>query len=137
MLKVGPEKLPVKLYSAVQDRGVHFHILEAKTKKPVKQIMIDPGTGKQITKERVQRGVEVEPGTFVVLNEADQKNLEPEPSRDIQVSSFIPPEQINDQWYERPYYLGPDGDDTSGYFALAQALGDNQREGNGKDLPPG
>ncbi len=129
VLNVGPEKLPVKLYSAVQDRSVHFHILEAKTKKPVQQIMIDPETGKQITKEGIQRGVEVEPGTFVILNEGDQKSLEPESSRDIQVSSFIQPEKINDQWYERPYYLGPDGDDASGYFALAQALGDNKREG--------
>lgn len=129
VLKVGPESLPVKLYSAVQDRAVHFHILEAKTKKPVKQIMVDPDTGKQVSRDEIQRGVEIEPGTFVVLSEEDQKNLEPEPSRDIQVLQFIPPEQINDQWYERPYYLGPDGDDASSYFALAEALGDNQREG--------
>ena len=129
VLKVGPEKLPVKLYSAVQDRSVHFHILETKTKKPVKQIMIDPDTGKQIAKAGIQRGVELEPGTFVVLTEKDQKSLEPESSRDIEVSSFVPVEQINDQWYERPYYLGPDGDDASAYFALAQALGDNKREG--------
>ncbi len=129
VLNIGPEKLPVKLYSAVQDRAVHFHILEAQTRKPVKQIMVDPDTGKQVSKEEIQRGVEIEPGTFVVLSEEDQNKLEPEPGRDIQVSKFIPPEQINDQWYERPYYLGPDGDDTSDYFALGQALDQNQREG--------
>ena len=28
---------------------------------------------------------------------------------------------LGDQWYERPYYLGPD-EDEDGYFALAQAI---------------
>ena len=27
-LKLGTESLPVKLYSAVEDRTVHFHVLE-------------------------------------------------------------------------------------------------------------
>ena len=129
VLHIGPEKLAVKLYSAVQDRSVHFHILESKTGQPVKQIMIDPDSGKEIAKGEIQRGVEIEPGTFVVLNPEEQKQLEPEPSRDIQVLSFIAPKKINDQWYERPYYLGPDEDDSGAYFALAQALADNQREG--------
>ena len=129
VLKIGPEKLPVKLYSAIQDQSVHFHILEGKTSQPVKQIMIDPDTGKPVAKEEIQRGVELDPGTFVVINDEEQKKLEPEPSRDIQVLSFIPPEIISDQWYKRPCYLGPDEDDSSAYFALAQALGDNQREG--------
>jgi DNA end-binding protein Ku len=129
VLKIGPEQLPVKLYSAVQDRSVHFHILEAKTKQPVKQIMVDPDSGEQVPKEEIQRGVEIDPGTFVILNEEDQKAFEPEPGRDIQVSSFIPNDKINDQWYERPYYLGPDGEDATAYFELAQALGENEREG--------
>jgi DNA end-binding protein Ku len=54
--------------------------------------------------------------------------LEPKPSREIEIAEFVPPEAISQQWYERPYYLGPDGD-VQGYFALADALKNRNREG--------
>jgi DNA end-binding protein Ku len=47
--------------------------------------------------------------------------LEPEASRDIDVVQFVPPEAIDHRWYDRPYYLGPDGD-LPRYTALAAAL---------------
>lgn len=129
VLNIGPQKLPVKLYSAVQDRSVHFHILEAKTEQPVKQRMVDPDTGKEVAKEQIQRGVELEPGTFVILKDEDLAKLQPGPSRDISVTHFVPAERIDPQWFERPYYLGPDEDDESDYFALGKALADAEREG--------
>ena len=45
VLKLGTTRLPVKLYSAVQDRTVRFHVLDDRQKKRVKQHMIDPDTG--------------------------------------------------------------------------------------------
>lgn len=129
VLKIGSEKVPVKLYSAVEDRGVHFHILEAKTQKPVKQRMVDPDTEEEISNRQIQHGVELEPGTFVILKDEDLKKLEPEPSRDITVSRFVPAERIDPQWFERPYYLGPDADDSTFYFSLAKAMSNKSVEG--------
>ena len=128
VLKIGTNKVPVKLYSAVQDRSVHFHILDTSKKQPIKQRMVDPENDEEVPKEKIQRGLEVEPGTFVVIDEDELTKLEPEPSRDIEVRRFVPPARINHQWYERPYYLGPDGDESA-YFALAKALESKDREG--------
>ena len=47
-LKVGTTKIPVKLYSAVQDKTVRFHILDDKNKVRVKQHMIDPDSGEEV-----------------------------------------------------------------------------------------
>ena len=44
-LKFGSISLPVKLYSAVQDQSIHFHILESKTKTRIQQHMVNPETG--------------------------------------------------------------------------------------------
>ena len=41
---------------------------------------------------------------------------------------FVPIDGIPQQFYERPYFLGPDGDQAD-YFALAQALENQKREG--------
>jgi DNA end-binding protein Ku len=130
-LKLGSTQIPVQLYAALTDRTVRFHILEEETKTRVKQHMVDPTTGKEVAKDEIQKGFEVEPGTFVLLSEEELEELKPESSREIEVVHFIDPTHIDSQWYERPYYVGPDGDQKT-YFALAEALAKQQKEGVAK-----
>jgi DNA end-binding protein Ku len=126
-LKIGSAKVPVKLYSGVVDRTVHFHILD-EHKTRVKQHMISPDSGDEVATAEIQKGYEVEPGRFVILTEEDLEGLEPKESREIEIAEFVPPEAVSQQWYERPYYLAPDGDQKA-YFALAEALQKKEREG--------
>lgn len=127
-LKVGTTKIPVKLYSAVQDQTVRFHILDDKNKARVKQHMVDPDSGEEVAREEIQKGYEVEPGKFVILTDEDLEKLAPPPSRDIEIVEFVPQNKISQQWYDRPYYLGPDSDDKD-YFALVEALNNKESEG--------
>src|ERR1051325_353174 len=127
-LKIGTSKIPVKLYSAVVDRTVRFHVLDDKHLMRVKQHMVSADSGDEVAAEEIKKGYEIEPGKFVILTDEDLESLVPKPSREIEISEFVPPDSINQQWYERPYYLGPDGDQES-YFALAEALENREREG--------
>ena len=127
-LKLGTQKLPVKLYSAVEDKGVRFHILDQSKKHRVKQHMVSPESGDEVETQAIRKGYEIEPGRFVILEEEDLESLKPEASRDIEISGFVSTEAIPQQFYERPYFLGPDGD-QSDYFALAEALTNQEREG--------
>jgi DNA end-binding protein Ku len=126
-LKLDSTKLPVKLYSAVQDRTVRFNILDVKSKHRVKQHMVSAESGEEVPNEEIQKGFEVEPGTFVILDEKDLASIEPEASREIKVEQFIPPKEIPPEYYDRPYYLGPDGD-SANYFAFAAALKNQEKE---------
>jgi len=127
-LKLNSTRIPVKLYAGVVDRGVRFHILDQRKKERVKQHMVAPDSGKEVANEEIRKGFEVEPGRFVLLDEEELKSLEPKPSRDIEVAEFVPQTAIGFEWYDRPYYLGPDGDQEA-YFALAEALKKSEREG--------
>ena len=127
-LKLDSTNVPVKLYSAVQDQTVRFHILDEKSKTRVKQHMVNAETGKEVSREEIQKGFEVEPGTFVILDEKELEALEPEASREIEINQFVPPEKIPPEYYDRPYYLGPDGDQAA-YFAFAKALQSKEKEG--------
>ena len=60
--------------------------------------------------------------------EEELAELEPEPSRDIEVTRFLPVGTLDHQWYDRPYHLGPDGSDAD-YLALVKALEKEGREG--------
>jgi DNA end-binding protein Ku len=127
-LKIGSTRVPVKLYSAVQDHTVRFHILEEKSKTRVKQHMVEAESGKEVPNEEIQKGFEVEPGTFVIVDADELAKLEPKASREIEITQFLPPSQIPPEYFDRPYYLGPDGDQAA-YFAFAEALQKKDREG--------
>jgi DNA end-binding protein Ku len=127
-LEFGAVKLPVKLYAAAQDRDVHFRLLHAKDKAPVQQRMVDARSREPVASEEIRRGVELEKGLYVVLSEAELDSLAPEPSRAIEVTRFVPASAIDLAWYNRPYFLGPDGS-AGDYAALVAALGDGGLRG--------
>ena len=121
VVKFGGIDVPVKLYAAIQDRKVHFKLLHDTDEEPVRQQMVNPESGRAVEREDVRRGYEIEPGTLVMLEPEELEAAEPPASRDIDVEQFLPLDAIPHSYFERAYYLGPDGDDEA-YFALATAL---------------
>src|SRR6476659_5438310 len=99
-LRIGTIGVPVKLYSAVVDRTIRFHILDEK-KERVKQHMIEPESGEEVPSAEIVKGYEFEKGKFVVLTEEELKELEPEVSREVQLSGFMSAGDIGPQWYDR------------------------------------
>jgi DNA end-binding protein Ku len=112
---------PVKLYSAVEDRSVHFHLLHDKDFVRLKQRLANPDSGKTVSYEDTRRGFEVEPGVLVIFDDDDLVDLEPPASREVEIVSFIKGAELGHRWYDRPYWLGPDGR-AGTYFALADVL---------------
>jgi DNA end-binding protein Ku len=127
-IRLGGETVPVKLYAAVENRRVHFRMLHRKDKAPVKQIMLNPDTEQVVSYGDARRGWVTGDGDMVLLDPEELDELKPEPSRDIDIVAVLPTARIDHRWYDRPYYLGPDGDEED-YFALADALQAADREG--------
>ena len=75
-----------------------------------------------------RKGYAVGGDRYVVLDEEDLETIQPEPSRDIELTRFVEPATLGHAWYDRPYFLGPDGEPES-YAALVEALADEGREG--------
>lgn len=119
-LQVGDETIAVKFYSAVESHGVHFRLLHARDQQPVRQQMVDP-EGEEVPYGSVQKGVEVDEGTFVVLKPSELAAEEPPASREIHVDAFLSAALIPHPWFSRPYFLGPDGSEED-CEALARAL---------------
>jgi DNA end-binding protein Ku len=121
-LTVQKHEIAVKVYSAVEDRQVHFHLLHKRDKTRVQQRMVDPETGEPVPLEEARKAFEVEPGLYVALTRDEIERSAPKPRRDILVSQFVPIRAIDPHLFDRPYYLGPGADSATDYFALAQAL---------------
>lgn len=128
VVKIGTLAVPVKLYSAVQDRSVHFRLLHKTDKAPVKQQLVSADTGEAIEYAQVKKAYPLTRGRLVVLESEELEKLQPDDSRDIEITRFVDPHEIDHRWYERAYYLGPD-DSTKAYFAAAAALERKKKEG--------
>lgn len=121
-------RVPVKLYGAIEDRNVHFRLLHRQDLEPVHQYLINPETDAVVPREETHRAYVTESGDRVLLTPSELEGLEPEPSRDIEIVCFLPLQEIDHRWYDRPYYLGPD-EDSDAFFALADSLAEMQVEG--------
>ncbi|HLU83303.1 MAG TPA: Ku protein [Trueperaceae bacterium] len=128
VVEFGTVSVPVKLYSAVKDKTVSFRLLNREDGKPVRQVLVNSKSKKIVEYEDSERGFVTGKGELVSLDSDELESLEPDASRTIEVTSFLPPSSIEYRWYLRPYYLGPDGDDEA-YFTLVAALGRDEFEG--------
>jgi DNA end-binding protein Ku len=125
-ITLGSLNLPIKLYSAAVDQGIHFKLLDRRTKKPVKQHMINPDSGEVVEYADTKRAIELDRGALVLLDKEDLEQVEPPESREIEVRHVLKADAIAHPWYDRPYWVGPDGN-SKAYFALAAALAEDDR----------
>lgn len=128
-LAIGAETVPVKLYAAIEERKVHFRLLDAARQAPVQQQMIaEAADGEVVVERAVRKGIRLDEGLYAIVTPEELAALAPKESRTITVERFVPPGAVAGLWYDRPYWLGPDGD-AGAYFALVQALREAGRVG--------
>jgi DNA end-binding protein Ku len=121
-LNIQKHQIAVKLYSAVVDRQIHFHLLHRQDRARVQQQMVAAETDEPVVLKEARRAFEAEPGLYVEITRAEIEGSAPDPSREVRVRHCVPLHAIDPQLYDHPYYLGPSGSSSSAYFALAQAL---------------
>jgi len=125
---LGKHEVPIKMYSAVEDQAVHFHLLHDKDLTPVEQRIVRKDNGQEVPKAEQRKAYPLDGNQAVILEPDELEELEPSADREIRLLRFVPTEAFGDQWYDRPYFLGPDEDEGS-YFALAAALAGKDRVG--------
>lgn len=108
MIHFGEYTIPVKLYTAVRERRVQFHLLHESDEIRLHQQMVCAYEHIPVPREEQVRGFEVEDGKFVLINDEELQQFEPEESRMIEVHEFVNTGDIDPVYFEKAYYLGPD-----------------------------
>jgi len=125
---IGKHEVPIKMYSAVEDQALHFRLLHDKDLTPVEQRLVRKDNGQEVPKADQRKAFPVDDSRAVILEPEELDKLEPPADREIRLLRFVPEHAVGDQWYDRPYLLGPD-EDEDGYFALAAALAGKKQIG--------
>jgi DNA end-binding protein Ku len=131
-LSWGTVNIPVKLFSSVQDKSVHFNQLHQKDGARIRQKRINPRTGDEVPYERIVRGYEVAPDKWVVLTKEDAQAAEGTRAKVIDIEEFVADEEIDPVFYDKPYYIGPQEGGEAAYSVVAKALEKSGKVGIGR-----
>lgn len=119
----GKMDIPVKLHTAVREERVQFNLLHKSDHVRLKQQMICAHENVPVPTEEQIKGFQLDDGRYVLIEEEELKEMEPESSRTIEVHEFVDPGQIDPIFISRGYYLEPDGKSKE-YQLLARAMQD-------------
>jgi DNA end-binding protein Ku len=131
-LGFGLVSIPVEMHMAVRDPGPHFHFLRRSDKSRIRYQNVSESSGKAVSKDELVKGYEYEKGRYVVLTQQDFESAAVERNSRIDVLDFVSGEEIDDRYFDKPYYLLPGKGGEQAYAVLRNALRESGRIGIAK-----
>jgi len=118
-LKLSLVTCPVALYPASsKSQKTRFHQINRKTGNRLRQQMVDEETGRAVDSDNKGRGYELSKGKYVEIEPEEIDAIEFENTHTIEIDKFVPEDEIDKRYYERPYYIVPDGKSGDEAFAV-------------------
>jgi DNA end-binding protein Ku len=122
-ISFGLVNIPVKVFSATSSEGkISFNQLHAEKKTRLKQQMYDPETGEIVPRDQIIKGDAYAKDQYIIVTEDELEKLELATSRSMDITEFVPLDQVDPLYFDNGYYLGPDKGAERAYKLLAAAL---------------
>jgi DNA end-binding protein Ku len=96
---------------------------------PLSRRYICPRENRPVGEDEIVRGYEIEKEEYVAVTDEELEKLEPKKSREIELSRFVNISGIERLYFERAYYLVPEGTSSKAYRLLAQTMERKGRAG--------
>lgn len=118
-LKISLVNIPIRVFPATDSAAtISFNQLHTECRTRLQQKRWCPACEQEVAKTDVAKGYEFEKGRYVVMAEEDLTKVRPESTRVINLVRFTDAANIDPVYYERPYYLAPDGQVAADAFAV-------------------
>ncbi len=121
-LSFGLVNIPVKLYSASEERAFNFRLLDRETHQPISYRKISDGH--EVEQINIVKGYAID-DRFVVLDEEDFKRADAKKTETIDIVQFTDLSEIDPIFFDKPYYIEPDKKSAKAYALLRDALKKN------------
>ena len=124
----GLVSVPVSLFPANRESRVPLRMLSGNG-TPLARRYASSKTGGELSADEMIRGYEIEKGQFVEITDEELDRLAPEKSRDIDLRRFVEQKDIPPMYFERSYFLVPEGGSNKAYRLLAGTMEQTSRAG--------
>jgi DNA end-binding protein Ku len=121
-ISFGLVTIPVKLYSATEQKDVSFHQVRRSDGSRIRYKRVAQADGEEVPYGEIAKGYELPSGETVVLTDEDFADLPLTTNRAIDVLQFVPLEEVDPIYFEKSYYIEPDKTGAKPYVLLRDAL---------------
>lgn len=121
-ISFGLVNIPVKMYTAVEEKDIHFKYLHSTCRAPVKYEKHCTVCGTEVPSEEIVMGYEYEKGRYVILNEEDFRRIPSEGSKTIDILDFVDLSEIDPIYFDRSYFLEASAGGEKAYVLLKKAM---------------
>ena len=131
-ISFGLVNIPIELHTAVRNHRPRFRMLHAKDRSPVRFERVCIRDGHPVAWEDLVKGYEYAKGRFVVMTKEDFQAAAVEKTRTVDIFVFERADEIDDRFFETPYYLVPAKSGERAYALLREAIRESDRVGIAK-----
>lgn len=122
-IKFGEVACAVALYTAASSsERIAFNTVNRATGSRVRREFVDSETGDPVEREDQVKGYEVENGDYVVLEPEEVASALPDSDKTLKIEAFVPCNEIDDVYFDKPYYLVPDRMGTDAFKLLRDGM---------------
>jgi DNA end-binding protein Ku len=118
--------IPVRLIPAIStEEAISFRQIHEPSGMPIRQVkgVPDGDTFTEVPDEEIVKGYEYAKGQHVLIDPKEIDDLTLEAKHTIDMRQFVDEDEIDTRYWEKPYYLIPDGDEADeGYAIMQRAL---------------
>lgn len=131
-ISFGLVTIPVKLYVAAGKQNVSLRMLHDLCHTPLRYQRMCPTCERAVSPEETVSGFETEKNRFVILTEEDLDSLPLPSAKTVAIEHFVPAASVDPVYFEKTYYLEPDGGGANAYQLLRTALTEAGQFGIGR-----
>ncbi|MEW6661767.1 MAG: Ku protein [Bacillota bacterium] len=121
-ISFGLVTIPIKLFTATEDKEVKFNYLHKPCKTPIKYEKVCPSCQKEVKQEEIVRGYEYEKGRYIVISDEDLQQLPLETIKSIQILDFVDMNEVDPIYFMKSYFAVPDAIGVKPYRLLLEAM---------------
>ena len=122
-IKFGEVTFGVALYTAAStSERITFNTINKATGNRVNRVFIDSETEDPVPKEKQTKGFEIDNGQYIIIDPEEVAATIPESNKTLEVEAFIPCSDVDDVYFDKPYYLTPDKMGGDAFAALRDGM---------------
>lgn len=131
-ISFGLVNIPVRMYTATQEKGLRFNQLHELCHTPIKYEKYCPYCDRAIGGEEIIRGYEYNPGQYVVITDEEWESFTEHSTHTIDILRFVELREVDPVYFNKTYYLEPAETGGKAYSLLQQALASTDKIGVAK-----
>jgi DNA end-binding protein Ku len=124
-ISFGLVTIPVKLYTATEEKTLRFNQLHGTDGGRIKYKRVCSIDGEEVPYNEIVKGFEYEKDRYATLTDEELQALPVPTARAIEIERFVDSDQIDPLYFQRSYYLVPEGTGLKAYHLLREAMGDD------------